>query len=438
MALPSQIERSAEMSRPVMTRGTKRASVNATWYWVGAVALVVAAGAIYGIYRWMPGSQGGPAAASAAMPKPDEKVAATPKELAKEVKNNSKTDAKIEPKPAPLVTIEQGGNKTPVTNLPNTLGQALTPETPGGATNKAADPGVKPAPVDVNTPDLKPRPADQPAAATPGGTTPPTLTATGSTQNVRSQMEAGDRAMAANKLVEARLAYSRAMANSECSKSDQEVLRSKLTAINEDLVFSSKVTPGDPLTEQYTVAAGDALEKIRKKRDLTTEWMLIQRVNKMPNAHSLKVGQKLKLVRGPFHAVVHKADFRLDLFAGSPDDTENWIYIRSFKVGLGEGNGTPLGTYSIKSKQQNPPWTNPRTGEKFGADDPKNPIGEFWLGWQGLGDAAVHTGFGLHGTVDPASIGQQKSMGCVRMLPDDIALVYEMMGNKVSLVKVVP
>ena len=50
--------------------------------------------------------------------------------------------------------------------------------------------------------------------------------------------------------------------------------------------------------------------------------------------------------------------------------------------------------------------------------------------------------FGLSFVVDlptasPLRIGQQKSMGCVRMATDDIAMVYEMLCERVSTVKVV-
>jgi lipoprotein-anchoring transpeptidase ErfK/SrfK len=130
----------------------------------------------------------------------------------------------------------------------------------------------------------------------------------------------------------------------------------------------------------------------------------------------------------------------LDLFAGSPDDEAGWVFIKSFKVGLGENNGTPLGTFVIKknSKLVNPHWVNPKTGQKFDKDDPMNPIGEFWLGWEGLGDSKVHTGFGLHGTIDPTSIGASKSMGCVRMGDQDIALVYELLVEQISKVQVLP
>jgi hypothetical protein len=272
-------------------------------------------------------------------------------------------------------------------------------------------------------------------AVSPGATTP--LPATSSGATVRSFIEAGDRAFAANKLVEARVSYSHALLSPEIARGDAEVIRAKLTTINDDLLFSSKVVAGDPLVESYSVASGDSLDRIKKKRDLAVDWRFLARVNKITNPTGLKIGQKLKLVRGPFSVIVHKNDYRLDLFAGSPDEQENWLYIRSFKVGLGEGGNTPVGAFYIKSKMANPAWTNPKTGQHFDASDPANPVGEYWLGWEGLGDSKIYTGFGLHGTIDPSSVGQSKSMGCVRMLPDDIAQMFELLVEQASLVKVV-
>lgn len=366
------------------------------------------------------------------------------------------------PAPAPL-ELRQGTTPMDAKKPPSALGEALgqgapgaptdpsklgadsskpisDPTKPGSDAGKPATDPTKPTPVDISRPDNLAVPGTGGVGTDPSSTptAPGTLTSTGSTQGSRATLDGADRLLAAGKLVEARAAYSKALLSSDTSKSDQEIIRQKLTTISEDLIFSSKVTPGDSLTELYTVASGDALEKIRKKRDLTTEWMLIQRVNKLASASSLKIGQKLKLVRGPFHVIVHKSEYRMDLFAGSPDEPESWLFIRSFKVGIGENNGTPVGTFVVKSKMQNPDWKNPRTGEKFGKDDPKNPIGEYWLGWQGLGDSAPITGYGLHGTIDPSSVGQSKSMGCVRLLDEDIKLVYELLAMRVSVVKVMP
>ena len=46
-------------------------------------------------------------------------------------------------------------------------------------------------------------------------------------------------------------------------------------------------------------------------------------------------------------------------------------------------------------------------------------------------------GYGIHGTIDPDSIGQMKSMGCVRLRHDDVALVYELLTDQASRVTIV-
>jgi lipoprotein-anchoring transpeptidase ErfK/SrfK len=403
MALPSQTERTAEMSRPVMTRtGGQGGPPNKIV--LGVVTLVLAAGAIYGIMRLLPSGSTGP----------------------------SNAEAKVTPAKPTLPPPKSIAPPPPTTPADNPV--VLSQGKPGGGDfgsllNKPTD---RPAPVNVLNPNGAPPP---PVTVTPGATTP--LPATASGASVRSFIEAGDRAFSSNKLVEARVSYSHALLSPEIARSDAEVIRAKVTTINDDLLFSSKVVAGDPLVESYSVASGDSLDRIKKKRDLAVDWRFLARVNKITNPTGLKIGQKLKLVRGPFSVIVHKNDYRLDLFAGSPDEQENWQYIRSFKVGLGEGGNTPVGTFMIKSKMVNPAWTNPKTGQHFDANDPANPVGEYWLGWEGIGDSKIYTGFGLHGTIDPSSIGQAKSMGCVRMLPDDIAEMYELLIEQASLVKIV-
>ena len=189
---------------------------------------------------------------------------------------------------------------------------------------------------------------------------------------------------------------------------EADVAREMLAAINEDLLFSPRVYPLEARTESYEIVSGDSLERITKREDLAVDWRLIQRVNRIGDPRRIRVGQHIKLVRGPFHAVVHKSDYRLDVYAGPPDFPEEWEFVRSFRVGLGEQNGTPTGTFVVRrnSKLINPHWRNPRTGERFHADDPENPIGERWIGIEGIGEASVHEGYGIHGTIEPDSIGQ--------------------------------
>jgi lipoprotein-anchoring transpeptidase ErfK/SrfK len=116
------------------------------------------------------------------------------------------------------------------------------------------------------------------------------------------------------------------------------------------------------------------------------------------------------------------------------------MYIRSFAVGVGENDSTPVGRFVVRpaSKLINPVWRNPRTSEFFAADDPENPIGERWVGLEGTGEIAHVEGYGIHGTIEPESIGQDASMGCVRLGDDDVAVVYECLEESVSEVHIRP
>lgn len=252
----------------------------------------------------------------------------------------------------------------------------------------------------------------------------------------RARFEAGD-------LIEARVHLNRALRHAQATEPQRAAIRKDMAHINDELVFSPKVAKGDPFTELYTIQPNDSLVKIASRQGLAIDHRFIARINRMSNPNQIRLGDKLKLVRGPFHAIVSKSAYRLDLYVGDPSDPEDpqrWMFIRSFDVGLGEGNSTPVGDFIVKadSKLINPHWVNPRTGQAFAADDPLNPIGEHWLGLSGLGDAAAVSGYGIHGTIDPASIGRMQSMGCIRLRPDDVAIIYELLEERVSKVSIRP
>ncbi len=425
MALPSQAERTGELGRTYAarsrgrTRPFKGAGLNLRVLAIGGG--IIAGAIVLGmIVLSKPGSGGSP------LPGP----------ASARAENTSKPAR--EPATPPRSTLEGVrplASNPPASHPASPVG-ARTEET--GPLGRALEQAGKPGPVDVTSPTGSAAPA--PAPASPAPAIPAAaIPATGSTESARRSLELGLDALNKGDPVAARVLLSRVVLDAQASADDRRTARERLAAVNEDLVFSATVRPGDPLTESYTVRSGDQLGSIVSRRGLAVDWRLISRVNKVEPT-KLREGRSIKLVRGPFHAIVAKSEYRLDLFAGAPDEPERWLYIRSFPVGLGAGNSTPTGTFVIKkhSKLVNPPWVNPQTGERFAADDPKNPIGEHWLGWEGVGDAASYTGFGLHGTIEPGSIGKQMSMGCVRMLPADIALVYECLVEQISVVKVVP
>ncbi len=220
------------------------------------------------------------------------------------------------------------------------------------------------------------------------------------------------------------------------SSGEQEDIRQRLMKVNDLLVFSPQIIPGDPFARAYNIQKNDSLSTLPKKNDLAIDWRLLQRINRVSDPGRIRLGQSIKLITGPFHAVISKREFRMDIHLGQGADR---VYVCSFPVGLGEYNGTPVGIFKVRSNSKviNPEWVNPRTGERFRRDDPLNPIGERWIGLEGLSEPVKNMAhYGIHGTIDLDSIGKNESMGCIRLLPEDIELVYELLTSKASVIEI--
>jgi len=208
--------------------------------------------------------------------------------------------------------------------------------------------------------------------------------------------------------------------------------------LNRTIVFSPRKYTDDTWATSYTVKSGDRMQKIASTQDVT--WELLCRINGMTDPRKLRAGQTLKILKGPFHAVVSKKDFTIDLYLGAPSGAGS-MFITQFIVGLGQDDSTPLGTWMVKpqSKLKNPTYYNPREdGERIvHADDPKNPLGDYWLGLVGIdGHAVGKESYGIHGTIEPDSIGKMASLGCIRLLNENIAQVFDMLVETKSTVVV--
>jgi lipoprotein-anchoring transpeptidase ErfK/SrfK len=254
------------------------------------------------------------------------------------------------------------------------------------------------------------------------------------------QLSTARRLIAENNSVQARKLLSQTLLNANITHREAQLLRDELTVINDQLVFSPVANANDPMCENYKIQSGDSLSRIAGRRELATHWKLISRVNQIADPSRIRLGQNIKLVRGPFHAIVNKSQHRIDIFHGSPADPKSWLFIRSFDVGLGSNDGTPIGEFVVSAnKLENPGWVNPRNArEQYDPNDPANPIGEYWIGLTGVGQYSSLTSLGIHGTIDPESIGGDESMGCVRLADGDIDLVYELLAEHISRVLIVP
>ena len=133
--------------------------------------------------------------------------------------------------------------------------------------------------------------------------------------------------------------------------------------------------------------------------------------------------------------VVNVAEMRVYYF---PEDES---FVRTWPISIGRvGWETPLGETSIVRKKARPTWYPPdsireeaaRAGNplpRVVGPGPDNP----------LGSHALYLGFPqylIHGTNKPFSIGMRVSHGCVRMYPEHIVELYELVkpGTPVTLV----
>ena len=174
-------------------------------------------------------------------------------------------------------------------------------------------------------------------------------------------------------------------------------------------------------------------------------------INHIADARSIRVGQSIKLIRGPVHAVVSKDNFTMDLYlhrddpAGLPK-----VFLKRLSVGLGRmdlptspGGGTPMGSWRVVAKMAGAPWTppqdHPAKGRMLRPGDPQYPLGKdgFWISLEGTDEnTRTFYGYGIHGTNEPESIGKAASSGCVRLADDDIRFVFSVLYDKLSTVEI--
>ncbi len=125
----------------------------------------------------------------------------------------------------------------------------------------------------------------------------------------------------------------------------------------------------------------------------------------------------------PLRIVVDKSEHALEILRDGKT-------VAAFPVGLGQNNATPEGQFRISAKILNPDWND--HGRKVKSGDPENPLGGQWLG---LENQSGPTPYGIHPTEDSASIGQDKSRGCIRVRPEDARQIYRLcpVGTPVTI-----
>lgn len=178
---------------------------------------------------------------------------------------------------------------------------------------------------------------------------------------------------------------------------------------------------------RYTVRHGDTLYSIARRHDLgivevmaanpgIDAWMPPEgAVMTLPTAHILPPGPREGIV-------INLPELRLYYYP-------NPRTVFTFPVGIGkEGWQTPTGETKIVQKRKDPVWIPPPSIRAEKPDLPRvfppgpdNPLGTHALnlGW---------SGYVIHGTNRPYGIGRRSSHGCIRLYPEDIPVLFSMVG----------
>jgi len=305
-----------------------------------------------------------------------------------------------------VMYLKGGGETAPVETPKKEAPQPVVLATPGAGLSSKAGTG------DEST-------AGGPAVATPGtGTGTPAAAGPGT--GLADSSDAALAAALAGRLAEAQKLLS-GLAKQGFPGPKAAEARKAVNDVAERILASPNSSPTDfPYLKTYEVAKGDSLTTVGKRFLVPHE--LVLKMNHLATDR-LDLGQKLRVVQGPVHVEIAKSRFELTAWCGDS-------CIRAFPIALGKENATPDGTFLVQKKLRNPPYQpqhKPKSAfRESGAAD--NPLGTRWI------DIGNH--YGMHGTIDPTSIGKGASEGCIRLLNKDVEDLFDLVTPGVTKVTI--
>ena len=177
----------------------------------------------------------------------------------------------------------------------------------------------------------------------------------------------------------------------------------------------------------YNVNAGDTLGTIGARFGVAKATLV--EMNQLTSPYALVPGQSL-IVDNTHIAVANpQVNLTINIAQRLLVLTEGES-ARAFPIAVGRRSWpTPVGAFTISSKETDPVWDVPVSIQREMAEQgkpvitrmdasPVNPLGRHWIGLS-------LPGLGIHGTNAPSSIYSFSSHGCIRMHPDDVAALFE-------------
>jgi len=163
----------------------------------------------------------------------------------------------------------------------------------------------------------------------------------------------------------------------------------------------------------HVVQFGETLESIAARYQVTPQYL--KRVNRVEPVQ-MRVGQSLKVLQGPFSAVIDLSDRDLTVHAQG-------YYLARFRVGFGDFMQLPPGRYHIADKAVAP------------VNQAENPNDSGMSRWLILGnETGSTTQQGIHGTDDDSLIGQVGGAGCIRMSNRELDALFDLLMSGAEVV----
>ena len=170
-------------------------------------------------------------------------------------------------------------------------------------------------------------------------------------------MQAVQKKLDEGKLAEAHLALSTLYANPDLPAEQAKQITDLLDQLAGTVIYSRRSL----LAKPYVVQPGDTIEKVAQQCNVP--WELLARINGLLppgpvktddplKSAPLPAGNQLKVVRGPFDAVVSLSKHELALMLQGR-------YAGRFSIGVGRDQPSLEGTYAVRDKSLNPPTTAP-------------------------------------------------------------------------------
>ena len=281
----------------------------------------------------------------------------------------------------------------------------------------------EPAPREPEAPPVvsEPAPTEHAPAEAPPGPEAPSPTEPEPSGPGAALADEGLALVAEGRKLDAQKVLSEALRTGVSGARGREA-RDALNRLGEAIQLSWRREPADPQAKVYVVEPGDTLIGIGQR--FLIPYQLVMRLNRL-TSDRINAGQNLKVLQGPIDVEVVKSAFEVRAWLGE-------VCVQVWPAGVGANNSTPEGVFVVQKKIRNPPYQpQHRPPEDFRpAGHPENPLGTRWI------DIGNH--YGLHGTVEPESIGRPVSEGCIRMHNRDVEQLYDLVVSGATKVTVRP